>query len=114
LVTVFLNGYGGISRVFNTTGGIPVQYKEDDKGDPVGTQIAIVCKNNTGSCTCYPSCTGTNTCDVTRLRCKPPKGCENPTPCGDPVNKWLCPPGIGCYSEDDAKNQCGTNACLSW
>jgi len=113
LVTVFLNGKGGINHIYNST-GIPVQYKEDAKGKPLGTQIAIACNGNKDSCSCYPECADGYTCDQTMYRCKPLNGCVAPTPCGDRVNKWLCPPDIGCYSEDGAKKQCGTNACMSW
>jgi hypothetical protein len=113
LITVFLNGYGGIKHIYNSN-GIPVQYNVDSQGNPLGTQIAIACNDDKGSCSCYPECISPNTCDVTRLRCKPPNGCENPSPCGDRVNKWLCPPSIACYSEDDAKRICIQDACLSW
>jgi hypothetical protein len=113
LVSVFLNGKGGINHIYNSS-GIPVQYKEDAKGKPLGTQIAIACKGNKDLCNCYPECADGYTCDQTMYRCKPLNGCVAPTACGDPVNKWLCPPDIGCYSEDGAKKQCGTNACVSW
>jgi hypothetical protein len=115
LVTVFLNGKGGINHIYNST-GIPVQYNEDTKGKALGTQIAIACKNNTDSCNCYPECTSPNTCDLKMYRCKPPNGCENPTTaCGDPVNNWICPlPDNGCYSESQAKNICPQTACQSW
>jgi len=113
LVTVFLNGKGGINNIYNSN-GIPVEYKEDDKNKPLGTQIAIACKDNKDSCTCYPECVFPNTCDPKTYRCKPPNGCETPTPCGDLINKWLCPPDIGCFSENDAKKKCPSTACVSW
>ena len=117
LVTVFLNGYGGISHVFNTT-GIPVQYQLDDKGHPVGTQIAIACKDG-GSCDCYPSCdTSISTCNKDLYRCKP----NSTDACSVEIVKSLtCPtdsnwncPGFGCFSEKQAQSDCPKTKCQMW
>ena len=116
LVTVFLNGYGGISYIFNTI-GIPVQYNVDAKGN-VGTQIAIACKDD-GSCDCYPSCdTSISTCNKDLYRCKPnaADACSveivKSLSCPKESN-WNCP-GLGCFSEKDAQSDCPKTKCQMW
>jgi len=115
LVTVSLDGYGGISRVFNDE-GIPVQHDTTGK-----TQIAIVCKDNS-TCDCYPKCdTSKSTCSKGVQRCKP----NDSTACSDEIvlqskcalsHNWSCLPSKipGCFNEAQTTTDCPSNNCQLW
>lgn len=122
LVTVFLNGYGGITNIFNNQGS-SVKYSQPlDPTKRSPTQIAIACKGE-DNCGCYPLCDNTkSTCDKDLRRCKPngdhvcSSDISNSVKCGS--DKWTVGPDYkGCFPEDGAKraaSQRNTNYCLTW
>ena len=133
LITVFLNGYGGITNIFNQTGPT-VKYSSSgaiiDHGKTYPqTQIAVYC-NKKDYCRC-PECTE-GTCDPVKTlgRCKPPNACtddqmktrnEAGKLCSDFV--WICATNqTGCNGDGDkgktsALTDCGgdvSNICQWW
>lgn len=110
LVTVFLNGYGGISHIYNDKGPA-VEYS---KGR--GTQIATACNmttNDTSGC-CY----GDSVCPICDITRGVP-ACRTSSACSDAAiqsrtehcswGQWLCPNNSSqaCY---DSSNK-GTAPC---
>ena len=117
LVTVFLNGYGGISHIFNDQ-GISVKYSVDPITNHSSTQIAIACNNGNKNCGCYPSCDNTkSTCDQDLYRCKPigdhvcSSDIVNSLKCA-PDHNWTISPYKGCFTQTDAQKN--TNYCQLW
>ena len=117
LVTVFLNGYGGISHIYNDIGPA-VEYKKNR-----GTQIATACNTtttlDTSGC-CYDS--DCDKCDITRgvPACKPSSGCSDDAiksrkdACAS--GQWICPEDTGGCYESKNKNtaSCQTTICQWW
>lgn len=117
LVTVFLNGFGGISHIYNDTGPA-VEYKEKR-----GTQIATACNTtttlDTSGC-CYGG--DCEICDITRgvPACRTSAACKDfaiksrTAACS--FGQWICPEDTaGCY---DSKNKntasCQNTICQWW
>jgi len=123
LVTVFLNGYGGISNIFNET-GLPVKYSQPlDPTKRSATEIAIACKGGDKLCGCYPSCDSTkSTCDLVLRRCKPNgdnvcSDINNSVKCGSGFEWTVGPDYKGCFTEDGAKSAAlnrKSDYCLTW
>jgi len=110
ILTVFLNGYGGIKHVINDI-GITVQDVGSGKdGEPPTTQIAYICnkEGTISDCPCSPACDSSSSCF--QGSCKP-----NDRPCTDAQKKSIndaCPNGCACGSKNanwkcTTKNQAG-------
>ena len=114
LVTVFLNGFGGISHIFNDTGPA-VEYS---KGR--GTQIATACNtiSDMSGC-CYGG--DCEICDTTRgvPACRTSSGCSDAAiqrrknPCSS--GQWICPDSSAdCYDSSNKNTAHCQNICQWW
>jgi hypothetical protein len=129
ILTVFLNGKGGITNVINDK-GITVQNDgTGTTGKPSPTQIAFICnKEGTNSdCPCNPPCDSQSTCY--QGKCKPndnactddqkqkintacsPNSCS----CGNPNARWKCVTKnqAGCFSKETVSTDC-SESCQWW